>query len=283
MFHHGQKQKRKKIKHWIIVIGLVIAVAFLACAYNRHEQKRSAAEAAAKIKVSQREEKTIKLIEGWNLKDIQAYLLKQGFADAKNLTSLKVKDYRDNYLFMADAPDKASLEAYIFPDTYRIYASSTLNDIIEKTLANFEKKFTAEFLMEAKRQNKSVYQILTMASVLEKEVRSASDMKIVSGIFWNRIKIGQALQSCATLAYILGENKPQYSFAETRTDSPYNTYINKGLPPGPICSPSLKAITAALYPTANDYNYFLSDPATGKTIFSKTYEEHLRNKNKYLK
>ncbi len=277
------RKKNKKIKRLIIVIAIILVLMFLAYSAYRYEQKKAAAANAARIKATQRVEKSLTLIEGWNLKDMQSYLTKQSVVDAKDLTSLKIKDYRGAYLFMADAPAKASLEGYIFPDTYRVYASSTLDEIIQKTLANFEKKFSADFLMEAKRQKKSVYEILTMASILEKEVRGASDMKIVSGIFWDRIKNGQALQSCATLAYILGANKPQYSFAETRTDSAYNTYLNKGLPPGPICNPSLKAITAALYPTPSDYNYFLSDPATGQTIFSKTYEEHLRNKNKYIK
>jgi UPF0755 protein len=122
-----------------------------------------------------------------------------------------------------------------------------------------------------------------MASVIEKEVRSANDMKIVSGIFWNRIKNGQALESCATLAYILGVNKSQYSYEDTRINSPYNTYINRGLPAGPIANPGLKAIEAAIYPEDTAYNYFLTASETGETIFSKTYQEHLNNKNKYIK
>jgi UPF0755 protein len=122
-----------------------------------------------------------------------------------------------------------------------------------------------------------------MASIIEKEVRSTSDMKIVSGIFWNRIKNGQALQSCATLAYVLGVNKAQYSLEDTKVDSLYNTYKYRGLPPGPIANPGLDAITAAIYPESTNYNYFLSDPATGKTIYSKTLDEHNANKYKYLK
>lgn len=108
-------------------------------------------------------------------------------------------------------------------------------------------------------------------------------MKIVSGIFWDRIANGQRLESCATLAYILGESKPQYTLADTQINSPYNTYRNDGLPPTPINNPGLKAIRAALYPTKTDYNYFLSRPDTGETVFSKIYQEHLANKAKYLK
>jgi len=282
MWGNKKQQKNKTIRRWLFVGALILVVAFLSYSYERRLQNKLAAE-AARAREALTAEKSITLIEGWNLQEIQDYLVKKDFTDADKLTSLKIKDYRDNYLFMADAPANASLEGYFFPDTYRVYASSTIDDIVKKSLDNFEKKFSADFLMEAKRQNKSVYQILTMASILEKEVKSEDDMKIVSGVFWNRIKNGQPLESCASLAYILGQNKPQYSYAETRTPSAYNTYLNKGLPPGPICNPSLKAVRAALYPTMTDYNYFLSDPATGKTIFSKTYEEHLRNKAKYLK
>ncbi|MDP2736501.1 MAG: endolytic transglycosylase MltG, partial [bacterium] len=136
---------------------------------------------------------------------------------------------------------------------------------------------------EIKKQNKTIFEIVTMASIIEKEVRSTDDMKIVSGIFWNRIKNGQGLESCATLAYILGVNKPQYSVEDTKIDSPYNTYKYRGLPPGPIANPGFNAINAAVYPENTNYNYFLSDPETGKTIFSKILDEHNANKYKYLK
>ena len=122
-----------------------------------------------------------------------------------------------------------------------------------------------------------------MASILEKEVRSEQDMKIVSGIFWDRIKIGQALQSCATLAFVLGVNKVQYTYTDTQIISPYNTYKHKGLPPGPISNPGLKALNAAVEPIKTEYNYFLSRPDTGETVFAKTLDQHNANKAKYLK
>ena len=180
-------------------------------------------------------------------------------------------------------PDNADLEGFLFPDTYRIDKAAAAADIIKKMLDNFQRKLTPAMLEEIKRQNKSVYEIIALASLVEKEVRTADDMKIVSGIFWQRIKNRQGLESCATLAYILGVNKAQYSVADTKIDSPYNTYKYRGLPPGPIANPGLNAITAAIYPEETDYNYFLSDPATGQTIFSRTLGEHNLNKAKYLK
>ena len=134
---------------------------------------------------------------------------------------------------------------------------------------------------DIQNQGESIFEVVTMASVLEKEVRTAEDMKIASGIFWDRIGVGMPLQSCATIAYVLGTEKKQYSIADTQTPSPYNTYLNKGLPPGPIDNPGMNSILAAIYPTKTEYNYFLTDPATGRTIFSKTLEEHAANKAKY--
>ena len=121
-----------------------------------------------------------------------------------------------------------------------------------------------------------------MASILEKEVSTVDDFKIVSGIFWNRIAAGQALQSCATLAYVLGVNKPQYTYKDTQVESTYNTYKYKGLPPGPISNPGISTILAALNPTNTEYNYFLTDPKNPtNTIYAKTYAEHVANKQKF--
>ena len=234
-------------------------------------------------------EKSITIIEGWNIKDIGAYLEKNkvisaaGFINAveKPLGAWKFNFSRPD--FLSDAPKEADLEGYLFPDTYRISKEASAEEIVNKLLVNFDKKLTPAMRAEIKRQKKTIYEIITMASVIEKEVRSTEDMKIVSGIFWDRIKNGVALNSCATLAYILGVNKAQYSLEDTKIDSPYNTYKYRGLPPGPIANPGLNAITAAVYPKFTDYNYFLSDPATGKTIYSESLEEHNANKYKYLK
>lgn len=228
-------------------------------------------------------EKSITIIEGWNLKNIDEYLATtEGLKVQGRLTDFRIKDFKENYDFLSDAPGEYDLEGYLFPDTYRIFASTTNEEIARKMLDNFASKLSAEMQTEIKKQGKTLWEIITMASIVEKEVRSEKDMKIVSGIFWDRIKNGQALESCATLAYVLGVNKSQYSYEDTRIKSPYNTYINRGLPPGPIANPGLKAIEAAINPTYTEYNYFLSRPDNGETVWSKTYEEHVKNKQKYL-
>ncbi|MDD4332817.1 MAG: endolytic transglycosylase MltG [Patescibacteria group bacterium] len=229
-------------------------------------------------------EKNITIIEGWNNKEIAAYLEKQGFGTGDDFLKLvNTNKYNANYGFLNDKSKTADLEGFLFPDTYRVFKDATQEDILMKMLNNFDRKLTDQMRADIAKQGRTIYEIVTMASVIEKEVRSADDMKIVSGVFWDRIKNGQALESCATLAYILGENKKQYSYADTRTESPYNTYVNRGLPPSPISNPGMNALSAAIYPTYTGYNYFLSDPATGKTIFSKTLNKHNANKAKYLK
>ena len=168
-------------------------------------------------------------------------------------------------------------EGFLFPDTYYFYKNLSVEEVVKKMRDNFDEKTKSLDL-----QGRNIYDILKMASILEKEVISEEDRTIVSGIFWKRIQNNYPLESCATIAYILGVEKWRYSYEDTRIKSSYNTYINTGLPPTPINNPSLSAIKSALYPKETDYNFFLTDPDTGTTIYSKTLEEHNRNKAKYL-
>lgn len=220
--------------------------------------------------------------EGWDSKKIAERLSANGFSGDEFLNIVKnpSAELTNRYSFFSMLPKGTNLEGYLFPDTYFLPQKFNAEDITKKILANFDNRLTPDLREEIKKQGKSLEDIITMASIIEREVSNEEDKKVVSGIFWNRIKNKQALQSCATISYILGVNKKQYSFEDTRIQSPYNTYINKGLPPGPINNPGLSSIEAAIYPEETNYNYFLSDPETGKTIFSKTIEEHNANKVK---
>lgn len=234
-------------------------------------------------------ETNIKIIEGWSINDIDYYLNEQKlFAPGafKQLAGNSISQLPFNFErsdILADVPATASLEGFLFPDTYRIFKDSTPSAVIEKMLDNFNGKVDAAMRQDIAAQGKTLYEIVTMASIIEKEVRTYEDMQIVSGVFWDRIKNNQALESCATLAYILGEDKKQYTKEDTLVESAYNTYQNRGLPPGPICNPGLNAIKASIYPKYSDYNYFLTRNDNGQTVFSVTYEEHLANKAKYLR
>lgn len=174
-------------------------------------------------------------------------------------------------------------EGYLFPDTYYFEKNSSVDAVVKKMSDNFMKRIGEEISKDLLIDSSmKLHNAVIMASIIEKEVKSDEDRAIVSGIFWKRIESNYPLESCATIAYVLGKDKKQYSFEDTRVKSPYNTYINVGLPPTPINNPGISAIKAALYPQYTDYNFFLSAP-DGTTIFSKTLDEHNANKVRYLK
>jgi len=192
------------------------------------------------------------------------------------------KSYAEAYSFLSDKPWFVGLEGYLFPDTYRIFRDSTPEEIIEKMLQNMDQKLAPDLRAEIARQKKSVFSVITIASLIEKEVRTDEDRAIVSGILWKRLERGMPLQVDATINYITGGKDPSATREETKINSPYNTYLYPGLPLGPIANPGLSAIRAAIYPKQSPYLYYLSAP-DGTTIFSRTFDEHNIAKRKYLK
>ena len=221
--------------------------------------------------------------EGWTAVQMGDELQVHGF-DSKAFLEIVNKPSQEllaQFGVLSDKPRTASLEGYLFPDTYYFAKEATPDGIVKKILNNTEVKIDNDLRAEIKKQNKTIFDVITMASIVEREVSTDSDRALVSGLFWNRLKIGQALQSDATLSYILNDKEGAHSLAQTKIDSPYNTYANKGLPIGPVSNPGLSAIKATIYPKDSQFNYFLSDPKTGQTIFSVTFPEHVANKNKY--
>jgi len=169
------------------------------------------------------------------------------------------------------------------PDTYRVYADADLKEeVLAKIFNNLEGKITAEMRSEIKNQGRSFYEILTMASMVEREAQAEEDMKMVADIFWRRLDMNWALQSCATVNYITGKNDPGVTNVDRAIDSPYNTYLHPGLPAGPIGNPGLNAIKATIYPTSNDNWYFMSGK-DGEMYYGRTLDEHNTNVYKYLR
>ncbi|MBI5071627.1 endolytic transglycosylase MltG [Candidatus Falkowbacteria bacterium] len=240
-------------------------------------------------------ERDIKILEGWNNREIANYLDGEGVVN-KDVFLEAVLSYKlgnTDYEFLEDKPEGATLEGYLFPDTYKIYkkfpaelldgkdeASAMANHIIKKMLENFNQKLSAEMRAEIAKNKKTIFEIITMASIIEKEARG-EDMAMVADIFWRRIDEGIALQSDATVNYATGKYETQPSLDDLKINSPYNTYKYRGLPAGPIGNPGLEAIRAAVYPKANNYWYFLHTK-DGQTIYSRTFDEHKANKLKYL-
>lgn len=221
--------------------------------------------------------------EGWTIAQMAERLDANGFSGKEfvAVANNPSQELKDKHAFLAEIPKGKSLEGYLFPDTYYFAKDASATDIIEKMLKNFDVKITDGMFTEIANQKKTLYEIITMASIVEREVPTQTDQKIVAGVFWNRIEIGQTLGSDATLEYVLGGNRRQHSIAETKIDSPYNTYRYSGLPPGPVSNPGIASIEATINPAQTSFFYFLSDTETGKTVFSETFEEHIANKAKY--
>jgi len=220
------------------------------------------------------------ILEGWDLNDVSSYLESKGICAKNEFVSLAQKDYSKDFDFLKDKPGNVSLEGYIFPDTYEVAEGESCEDVLSLMLSNFGQRLTADLRKEAAEQKKSIFDIVTMASLIEKEVRNMDDKKVVSGILWKRIDEGMPLQLDCTVNYATGKSDPAVLIKDTKIDSPYNTYKYYGLPKGPIANPGLGSILSALYPTVTKYWYYLSD---GKTYFSETFEQHTALKAKYLR
>ena len=183
---------------------------------------------------------------------------------------------------MKAKPADVGLEGYMFPDTYRVAKDAKPEDVVQKMLENFNRKLTPEMRADIALQGKTIFDVITMASIIEREASDTEDRKIISGILWKRVEAGMALQADATLTYITGNGTFALSADDLAVDSPYNTYKYPGLPVGPISNPGLDAILAAIYPKASPFWFYLHDKA-GNPHYSKTFEEHKINKEKYLR
>jgi len=150
-------------------------------------------------------------------------------------------------------------------------------------LANFDKKIDEDLKKKIEDREENIFEIITLASIVQKEVQTEEDMKSVAGVYFNRLYIGRELESDVTVNYVTGKNDPTPSYEDTDTESLYNTYKYEGLPPGPVGNPGLMAIRATVNPTDHDFYYFLTRLDTGEAIFSTRGYEHEANKEKYLK
>ncbi|HYC34769.1 MAG TPA: endolytic transglycosylase MltG [Candidatus Paceibacterota bacterium] len=180
--------------------------------------------------------------------------------------------------FLAIAKEK---EGYLFPDTYFLLPDIAPSELVARLEDTFWMRVEEKFGWK-KEESEKTYDTLILASILEEEVRGLSDKKMVADIFQRRMKIGMPLQADSTLAYITGRDSLSLTVDDLKSDSPYNSYTKKGLPPTPISNPGLESIEAALNPEPNKYLYFLTDE-DGKVYYAKTFDEHKQNKFKYLK
>jgi len=241
-----------------------------------------------------RNEISITIPEGYNIYQIAEKLENNGLVKKSDFLNLvfEPKNFSEKYIFLNC--DKTgiygcpkNLEGFLFPDTYIFDKNAASQLIIEKFLDNFENKIIRKLSYSIYQSGKSLYEIIIMASLIEKEVKNVEDMEIVSGILWKRFDKHIALQIDASVVYAKCVIEPANCKIEPplvedlKIKSAYNTYLYEGLPIGAISNPGFLAIKAAVFPKKSDYWYYLT-AKDGKTIFSKTLEEHNRNKEKYL-
>ncbi len=220
--------------------------------------------------------------EGYTIELIAQKLEAEGICSENEFLQAVEKDY--DYWFLDTVPVGAQvkyrLQGFLYPETYAISEDMNAEDIVNVMLKQFDKIFTEEMKSKADRLGKSVFAIVTEASIIERETMKNSEKATVAGVIKNRLDRGMRLQMCPTALYPITDgiyDKNTVTYEDTKVDSPYNTYQNKGLPVGPISSPDVLSLNAVLEPESHDYLYYHTDPNKndGSHIFTKTYQEHV--------
>lgn len=216
--------------------------------------------------------------EGFTTNQIAERLDAQGVITAKDFL-FSAENFPPDFDFLKGRPNN-SLEGYLFPDTYNMNKGTSADSLVRQMITNFDRR-TNSLAKDIEASGYSLHEVLTIASLVEKEARTDGVRKMVAGIIFNRLNIGMRLDIDATVRYLTNNWKNPITSSDLNINSPYNTRKNAGLPPGPICNPGLSSIKAVLSPTDSDYFYYLHD-ADGNTHYAKTLAEHNVNKAKYL-
>lgn len=189
-----------------------------------------------------------------------------------------------NYDFLADLPKGATLEGFLFPDTYQLPASPKSADLIKRQLDDFQRRVTPDIRQQMAAKNHKLYDSLIIASIVEREAKVPEERPMIAGVYWNRIKQGIGLFADPTVQYAVGKTGnwwPKLSIDDLKVNSPFNTYVKQGLPPSPICNPGLSSIQAAANPQG-DFLYFVAkNDGSGQHAFARSLDEHNANRAKY--
>lgn len=246
--------------------------------FNRSQTLTEIANSIAQGKVVKVK---VTIPEGYTVKEIGALLVEKGVCSAESWREAINADYSYDFLENIPADNKYRLEGFLFPDTYYIEDNTSAREIVNMMLENFNKMWEKEFAARAQAKNWELYETIIIASLIEEEAMHDDERGTISGVISNRLKDGMYLQLCPTVLYCFDQKKTKLNNADLDIDSPYNTYRNPGLPPGPIASPGKASIKAALNPEKHPY-YFYVSKGDGTHYFSRTYEEHLQAMGRYI-
>ncbi len=217
---------------------------------------------------------TVTIPEGYELRQIAQLMEKNGICSESEFYKASNGDF-SRYPFLKDIKRTENpLEGYLFPATYEFRKGQDAKEVIDQMLKAFDEKVYSAY--KKSKTDKSLDEIIIMASVVEREAANDSERGKVASVFYNRLAIGMKLQSCATVQYILEERKAVLSDEDIKIDSVYNTYMYAGLPAGPIASPGLNSVMAAINPEQTDYLYFAATADGSQNVFSKTGEDHMQ-------
>jgi len=245
-------------------------------------------EIAQALQRGQRPEQVVTLQEGLRLEQVAALVAEQTDIPEEEFLAWATTEWRSagfSFDFLAELPPTATLEGFLFPDTYRLPEDAAALDLLTRMLETFDERVTPEVRAMAAEHGLNVYRLVTLASIVEREAVIDEERPLIAGVYHNRLQAGWFLGACPTVQYALGTPDgwwPQFTLQATEVDSPYNTYRNRDLPPSPICSAGLASLRAAASPAETDYYFFLADCTKddGSHIFAVTEEEHLSNYQK---
>ncbi|MGH2378396.1 MAG: endolytic transglycosylase MltG [Candidatus Limnocylindria bacterium] len=225
----------------------------------------------------QEEQTTLRLIEGWRLTEVAAEVEKAfPHITAKAFEEAAVVGDRTSPIVLGLDP-ATSLEGYLFPDTYFFLPDATAEQIIDRLVATFDERAGQTLLAAAQARGTTPYDLVKLASLVEREARARDESATIAGVYANRLAIEMKLDADPTIQYALGEWRPLL-LEDLQIDSPYNTYLVAGLPPTPICNPGLAALQGAAEPEEHEFFFFVADESTGRHLFATTLEEHEANR-----
>lgn len=252
-------------------------------------------EIAEALQSGQVPEQVVTIPEGLRLEQVAIQVAAQTDIAEAEFLNLATTGWReagyDSYEFLASVPPTATLEGFLFPETYRLPEEATAEDVLERMLSTFDQRVTSEMRLSAANRGLSVYQMVTLASIVEREAVIDDERPIIAGVYFNRLDSGWLLNADPTVQYGLGYDEASGQWwrrlyfdqlgvtSLSEVDHAYNTYRYVGLPPGPICSPGLASIQAVAFPVGTDYYYFMADcnADDGSHLFAATEEEHNAN------